>query len=76
MAKSKKYLRAIEESGNQQEFVDYLLSVNSSVVNIYAARFCKKAKIKAVELTPDEEAEHIKDIIRIAKTPWLDKFGD
>lgn len=64
--RSKKYLRAIRDSGKLDEFIEYLLHMNSAVINIYASRFCNKCKLKPIE--DSEYGKYMEDIIRIART--------
>lgn len=72
MAKKKKFLRTIYESGKCIEFVEYLLKMNSIVINDYAQRFCSKYRLKVIERTDEEEDKYMQDVIRIAHTKWLD----
>lgn len=70
---SKKFLKSIYENGKSDEFVSFLLRCNSLVVSDYAKVFCNKNHLKPIERSDKEEDEHMKDLIRIAKTPWLDE---
>lgn len=73
MATGKKFLEAILDEGLTQEFVEFLLRQKSIVINDYAKVFCRLKKVKCSTRTDDEHDKRLKDIIRIAKTPWLDK---
>lgn len=63
--RSKKYLRTIRDAGKLNDFVEYLLHMNSAVINIYAARFCNKCKLKPVDI---EDDKYLEKTIQIAKT--------
>ena len=73
MSRKKQYLKSIYENGKSIDFVEYLLRMNSLAVNEYAKAFCNKVHLKPIERNDKEEEEHMKDIIRIVHTSWLDK---
>lgn len=64
--RSRKYLRAIKDNGKTIDFVEYLLHMNSAVINVYAARFCNKFKLKLIE--DEDYQEELDKTIKIAKT--------
>lgn len=71
-AKIKSYLRTIHDQGLDYDFVEFLLHSKSIVIKDYAKVFCQKNHIKAIDYTDEEHKKYMEDIIRIAKTSWLD----
>lgn len=72
MGRNKKYLRAIYDADKGLDFIEFLLRVNSACVNTYAKVYCQKNHLKVFDKLPGDEQAELQEMIRIAKTPWLD----